>query len=269
MRMSLAVSVASCASALWRMRIASIWLEITGALVSCWRGSSGKPTSTTMTTSTPMARAMSTGTLSAMPPSTSRRPSRSTGANTPGAERLARIAMVRSPEPSTTLSPVSRSVATARKGVGSSSKLLMRATGSVSRRSVCVSLSPWINPFGSTMWPSRMPSGNLTRKVSSSCLRRRSRSSRAGRSRKASCQLIEVMIFSISPAERPLAYSPPTTAPMLVPAIASTGTRSCSSTLRTPTCAAPRAPPPESTSPMRGRCSAFGVTGAGVAGACE
>ena len=212
-----------------------------------------------------MARAMSTGTLSAMPPSTSSRPSRSTGANTPGADRLARMAVVRSPEPITTLSPVSRSVATARNGVGSSSKLLMRATGSVSRRSVCVSLCPWISPLGSTMWPPRTPSGNFTRKFSSSSLRRSVRSSRGGRSRKASCQLIEVMIFSMSRADRPLAYSPPTTAPMLVPAIASTGTRICSSTLSTPMCAAPRAPPPDSTSPTRGRCAAAsGGAAAGV-----
>ena len=137
--MSCGVSVASWAWALRRMRIASIWLEITGALLSCSRGSSGKPTSTAITTSTPMARAMSTGMLSAMPPSTSRCPSRCTGANTPGADRLARIALVRSPEPMTTVSPLSRSVATARNGVGSWSKSLMRATGSVSRRSICVS----------------------------------------------------------------------------------------------------------------------------------
>ena len=121
------------------MRIASIWLEITGALLSFWRGSSGKPTSTAMTTSTPMARAMSIGTLSVMPPSTSSRRSRSTGANTPGADRLARIALVRSPERMTIVSPFSRSVATARKGVGSSSKSPIRATGSVRRRSVSVS----------------------------------------------------------------------------------------------------------------------------------
>ena len=53
----------------------------------------------------------------------------------------------------------------------------------------------------------------------------------------------------------PEAYSPPTTAPMLVPAIASMGTRISSSTFSTPTCAAPRAPPPLSTSPTRGRCT--------------
>ena len=79
-----------------------------------------KPTSTTMRMSTPMARAISTGTFSAMPPSTSSRPSRSTGENTPGADMLARMALVRSPESMITASPVSRSVATARNGVGSS-----------------------------------------------------------------------------------------------------------------------------------------------------
>src|SRR3982750_3581180 len=48
---------------------------------------------------------------------------------------------------------------------------------------------------------------------------------------------------------------------MLVPAMASTGTWFSSSTLRTPMWAAPRAPPPESTSPMRGR---DGVAGDGA-----
>src|SRR5262245_41250615 len=38
---------------------------------------------------------------------------------------------------------------------------------------------------------------------------------------------------------------------MLVPAIASTGTWSSSSTSRTPTCAPPRAPPPPSAKPIR------------------
>ncbi len=40
--------------------------------------------------------------------------------------------------------------------------------------------------------------------------------------------------------------------PMLVAVIASTGTFSSCSTLSTPMCAKPRAPPPESTRPMRG-----------------
>ena len=52
------------------------------------------------------------------PPSTSSCPRYSTGANTPGTAMLARIAVVRSPSPMTTAVPVSRLVATARKGVG-------------------------------------------------------------------------------------------------------------------------------------------------------
>src|SRR5512139_3135246 len=51
---------------------------------------------------------------------------------------------------------------------------------------------------------------------------------------------------------------------MLVPTIRSTGTLSSSSTLITPTCAAPRAPPPDRTSPIFGRPSADGGTAAGV-----
>ena len=67
-----------------------------------------------------------------------------------GREMLARMALVRSPESMTTAAPFSRSVATVRKRVGRSSKLLIRATGSVSRRSISVSFCPWISPLGST-----------------------------------------------------------------------------------------------------------------------
>src|SRR3569833_1701190 len=66
--------------------------------------------------------------------------------------------------------------------------------------------------------------------------------------------MIDLFLFGV----KPLAYRPPTTAPMLVPAIASIGMCSCSRTFSTPTCAAPRAPPPESTRPMRGRCGCGG-----------
>ncbi len=51
----------------------------------------------------------------------------------------------------------------------------------------------------------------------------------------------------------PVAKAAPTIEPMLVPAMQSIGTRSSSSTLSTPTCAAPRAPPPESTRQILGR----------------
>ena len=51
----------------------------------------------------------------------------------------------------------------------------------------------------------------------------------------------------------PLAYKPPMMAPIEVPTIMSTGTCAASSALSTPTCAKPRAPPPESTRATRGR----------------
>src|SRR6185503_133357 len=58
---------------------------------------------------------------------------------------------------------------------------------------------------------------------------------------------------------------------MLVPAIASTGMCISSSAVSTPTCASPREPPPESTSPMRGRpagsasCAFAGMAGSAAA----
>src|SRR5690606_26050695 len=100
-----------------------------------------------------------------------------------------------------------------------------------------------------------------TRKSASSARRRKFSMERAGRSRKASSQSMLVISCSMRSTVRPLAYRPPTTAPMLVPAMASTGTRSSSSTLSTPTCAAPRAPPPDRTSPMRGRCAPLPAAG--------
>src|SRR5262245_8796903 len=54
---------------------------------------------------------------------------------------------------------------------------------------------------------------------------------------------------------------------MLVPVTMSTGTRSSSSTWSTPRCAAPRAPPPESTRPIFGRADGFARFDAFCAGA--
>ena len=59
---------------------------------------------------------MVTGTLAERPPSTSRRPSICSGGKTSGTAMLARTACARSPEASTTVSRVTRSVATARNG---------------------------------------------------------------------------------------------------------------------------------------------------------
>ena len=60
---------------------------------------------------------------------------------------------------------------------------------------------------------------------------------------------------------RPEAKVPPTRAPMLVPTTQSMGMRNSSSAASTPTWAAPLAPPPPSTSPMRGRgCNGASTT---------
>ena len=69
--------------------------------------------------------------------------------------------------------PVSRSAATARYGVGSSSKFSTAATGIVCSRSVCVRRWPWIRPRGTRKLPPWMPSGKRTRNSRSSCLRRK------------------------------------------------------------------------------------------------
>src|SRR5947208_1768438 len=61
------------------------------------------------------------------------------------------------------------------------------------------------------------------------------------------------------------------TAPMLVPAMTSIGTRSSSRALRTPMCARPRAPPPLSARPNRALTAPGGAmsTGAAAAGAAD
>ena len=56
---------------------------------------------------------------------------------------------------------------------------------------------------------------------------------------------------------------------MLVPVMTSIGMRMRSSALSTPRCAAPRAPPPESTSPIRGRDDGSGEVPGAAAAATE
>ncbi len=94
----------------------------------------GFGTDTAMTTSAQICRAMSTGTFRVRPPSPSTRPSSVTGAKTPGIDMLARSACGRSPESSTTISPVCMSVAIARNGIGSSSKSRTPRLRETSRR---------------------------------------------------------------------------------------------------------------------------------------
>ncbi len=93
------------------------------------RFSGGVEMLTAMMTSPHSLRASSIGRLLAMPPSTSSRPSISTGAIAPGTDMLARMACARLPWSSTTDSPVSMSVAIARNGIGSLLKSPMPNAG--------------------------------------------------------------------------------------------------------------------------------------------
>ncbi len=119
---SASVRVASWRSVLVRVSRVVVWSMMSSTEFSSLADFSGVPISTTMTRSTPMARATSMGTFLLSTPSTSSRPSTSTGAKKPGRARLARIASGRCPWSNTTASPVAMSVATARKGMGRRSK---------------------------------------------------------------------------------------------------------------------------------------------------
>ncbi len=136
------------------------------------RPDSGVAMSTTITTSTPIARATSTGRLSTSPPSPRMWPSTSVGANTPGTLMLERSATARSPCERITGLPVSMSVATARNGIGRRSKSSMWRAGSVSRRSS--SSSPRLDsaPCGALSWPSCTPNSSPVAISKSSSLRR-------------------------------------------------------------------------------------------------
>jgi hypothetical protein len=70
-----------------------------------------------------MVLTTSAGTLSMAPPSTSTRPSTSTGGKINGSDIVARIAVASGPRSSTTGVAVRRSTATARNGVGRSSNV--------------------------------------------------------------------------------------------------------------------------------------------------
>ena len=101
----------------------TIWVVTPSTVPSVSRPASGVPMLTAMITSAPMLRATSTGRLSTSPPSPRICPFTSSGEKTPGTDMLARKAAARSPRSITTALPVSMSVATARNGVGSWSKV--------------------------------------------------------------------------------------------------------------------------------------------------
>ncbi len=161
--------------------------------------------STAITTSAPIWRATSIGRLATSPPSSSRLPSISTGVNAPGTDMLARIARDRLPRSSTTFSPVTRSVATARNGIGRSSKRSIPADGSVSACIRMVTFWPVISPGGSAGFPFSIPirTGDSTR--ASSCLRRKERYWRRELSLKTSNQSVVSTTSCSSSTDSPLA----------------------------------------------------------------
>ena len=128
---SAGVSVAMLACTFCSVRMLTICVVMPSRLPRVSRPASGVPMLTAMITSAPMRRATSTGRLFTRPPSPRIWPSISSGANTPGTDMLARMAAARSPWSSTTALPVSMSVATARNGVGSPSKVASRRVDSV------------------------------------------------------------------------------------------------------------------------------------------
>ena len=235
-----------------------IWFVTSSADSSPSRCASGKLTSTAMITSTPISRARLTGRLSTSPPSTSRRPPISTGASTP-APTCSRAAPSRGRPSAAPRARRSRGRSQARGTASAAGRSpARRPTRIVALRSTWVIFWPCTSPSGSTTpSPARKPSAPRARKLRSSCLRRIHEvlARRAVAQQVLPVERAEDLGRSPSPL-RPAAYSPPTTAPMLVPATASIGMRISSSARMTPTCAAPRAPPPLSTRPMRGRSAA-------------
>ena len=121
--MSVGLSEASEACTFCSVRMLIICPVTPKIELSSSRFMSGVPRLTAITMSAPIARATFTGRLSVSPPSTSSLPSISTGSISPGTDMLARITFASSPWLNTTGLPVTRSVATARNGICSSSNL--------------------------------------------------------------------------------------------------------------------------------------------------
>ncbi len=121
----------------------------------------GEASETAMTTSAQSPRATSTGRLRIMPPSDSTRPSMTTGEKAPGTAMLARIATDRSPLSSTTISLLRMSVATARNGIGSSSKSRVKRASATRARST--SSMSWVlsRPLAVRSVPPLMPRSRL------------------------------------------------------------------------------------------------------------
>ena len=247
-------------------RVSSCWRSLAPISTSSVRATSvsgelrssssgvGFGTAAAMTTSAQVSRAMSTGTLRVRPPSPRIRPSIVTGANTPGTAMLARIARARSP-----LDEHHHLAAlhVGRDGPERDRQLVEVRDVAAARDEV---LDGEVDVLGAEE-PARRGDprrrARRTRGRWSTCCRRACGASgpcsRSPRRAIASCHEMALTASSTSRAVRPEAKVPPTSAPMLVPTTQSIGMCSSSSAASTPTWAAPLAPPPPSTSPMRGR----------------
>ncbi len=124
------------------------WPRICMKLFSSSRPARGLPTSTPTTTSAPIRATSWTGKLRPSIPSTSRRSPISTGVKAEGMAMLARSASERSPWSSTTVSPVTMSVATQTKGIGNEEKSLRPCTGRVRRSKRAEIFWPATSPRG-------------------------------------------------------------------------------------------------------------------------
>ena len=170
--------------------------------------------------SPPIFWTTSAGTGSATPPSTRTLSPILNGEKTIGTEALARKASLRLPEPISTLSPFSMSVATVLHGIARSSNLLLsRSRG---------------EKISANLFPARIPGFEIVRS--------------SGRRKfffRPSCR--EMSIISSIPI--PAAYPTPIIDPWLQPARRSIGISFSSSTFRTPRCEIPNAAPPPRATP--------------------
>ena len=149
--------------------------------------------------------ATSIGRLSTISPSTSFRPSQSTGGKTSGIEMLARTARARSPFARTTGSPVPRSPAIARNGTGRRSKspaIAYPAGDRLAIRKRLMRCSARIPPGSRSPFQSKLtPATGAWRSA------RRATGSvrRSGLPLKSDSQSIDRTISSSSAADRPVA----------------------------------------------------------------
>ena len=173
-------------------------------------------TSTATSRSPSSRRTRFSGSGLTVPPSTSTRPSRCTGLKTEGIEIEALMASYNPPLSSTTSSPVSRSAATAAKGTGI--------------RSICTSGT---NSFIASITRSPLTSPSVLNAKST---------------RLKTLYLSSARIHSLNGSRYPEAYTPPTSAPIEVPATALISNPCLSNSSMAPIWATPRAPPPASTS---------------------